>query len=125
MILGIGIDQCEVRRLSRQLESPADEFIAAVFRPGEIAYCTAKHSPAEHFAARFAAKEAVLKALAAAGGQGTFWQDIEISNDPDGRPRLELNGRLRQLAAELGVQNIHVSLTHTAELAAAVVIAEG
>ena len=125
MILGIGIDQCEVRRLSRQLESPADEFIAAVFRPGEIAYCTAKHSPAEHFAARFAAKEAVLKALAGAGGEGTFWQDILISNEPSGRPQVALDGRLRVLADRLGVRKIHGSLTHTAELAAAVAIAEG
>ena len=125
MILGIGIDQCDVRRMSRQMDSPEDEFVTSVFNPAEIAYCTQKHRPAEHFAARFAAKEAVLKALAGAGGEGTFWQDIQIVNEPSGRPQVALDGRLRVLADELGVRTIHVSLTHTAELAAAVVIAEG
>jgi len=125
MILGIGIDQCDVRRMSHELDSPGDEFVTSVFAPAEIAYCTAKHRPAEHYAARFAAKEAVLKALSATGGSGTFWHDITISNESSGRPVIVLNGRLRKLATELGVQNIHVSLTHTADLAAAVVIAEG
>ena len=125
MILGIGIDQCDVRRMRKQLEASVDGFVASVFLPAEIAYCTHKHRPAEHFAARFAAKEAVLKALATGGGAGTFWQDIEVVKEADGRPRLELEGRLRELADGLGVRTIHVSLTHTADLAAAVVIAEG
>lgn len=125
MILGIGIDHCDVQRMKRRLESSGSDFTASVFLPSEIAYCRGKHRPAEHFAARFAAKEATLKSLAAAAGQGTFWQDIQIANEPDGRPRLALNGRLRELAVKLGVRALHVSLTHTADLAAAVVIAEG
>lgn len=124
MILGIGIDQCEVRRMHRQLDPPANGFVTSVFRPAEIAYCSAKHHPAEHFAARFAAKEAALKALAAAEGEGSFWLDMEIINESDGRPRLELGGRLGELAGKLGVRTIHVSLTHTADLAAAVVVVE-
>ncbi len=124
MILGIGIDQCDVARMQRQLEASADRFVEALFLPDEIAYCQGKHRPAEHFAARFAAKEAVVKALAAAGGEGTFWKDIEIVRSPGGHPRIELTGRLRELAAGLGVSRIHVSLTHTADLAAAVVIVE-
>jgi holo-[acyl-carrier protein] synthase len=124
MVLGIGIDQCDVPRMRRQLETPANGFVEAVFLPAEISYCLGKHRPAEHFAARFAAKEAALKALAVGGGEGTFWLDIEIVNEPGGRPRLELSGRLRALAEELGAGRIHLSLTHTAETAAAVVIAE-
>jgi holo-[acyl-carrier protein] synthase len=125
MILGIGIDQCEVGRMQRQLAAAEDGFVTSVFLPDEISYCTNKHRPAKHFAARFAAKEAAIKALASAGGQGTFWHDIEITSEPDGRPLLVLSGRLGELADRLGVCSLHVSLTHTADLAAAVVIAEG
>jgi holo-[acyl-carrier protein] synthase len=124
MILGIGIDQCEVRRMQGQMEAPAERFVASVFLPAEIAYCRAKRRPAEHFAARFAAKEAVVKALAAAGGTGAFWRDIEVVREPGDGPRIELTGRLRDLAARLGARRIHVSLTHTKDLAAAVAIVE-
>jgi holo-[acyl-carrier protein] synthase len=125
MILGIGIDQFDVSRMRCRLADADDGFVESVFLPAEIAYCRDKRRPAEHFAARFAAKEAALKALARAGGKGTFWQDIEVTNEPDGQPRLELRGRLLALATELGVRSIHVSLTHTADISAAVVIAEG
>jgi holo-[acyl-carrier protein] synthase len=125
MILGIGIDQCEVRRMRRMLEVSPDEFVENVFLPAEIEYCTPKHRPAEHFAARFAAKEAVVKALAAGGAEGAFWQDIEVVRAANGRPRVELRGRLRAVAARLGVRTIHISLTHTTDLGAAVAIAEG
>lgn len=98
--------------------------MTSVFLPSEISYCNKKHNPAQHFAARFAAKEATLKALATAGGTGSFWLDIEIVNETDGRPRIELNGRLRELARGIGAKRIHLSITHTADQAAAVVIAE-
>ena len=86
MILGTGIDLCEVPRMQDKVGAAAANFVAQVFLPAEIAYCEAKRHPAEHFAARFAAKEAVVKALADAGGKGSFWLDIEISNEQDGRP---------------------------------------
>jgi holo-[acyl-carrier protein] synthase len=124
MILGIGIDQFDVQRMQKQLESAEDGFITSVFLPEEIAYCQQKHYPAQHFAARFAAKEATLKALASTGGKGTFWLDIKIQNEKDGRPIIELSGRLHELARGIGTKTIHVSLTHTAEQAVAVVIAE-
>lgn len=123
MILGIGIDLCDVRRMKRQLETDSG-FVADVFLPDEIAYCSPKHHPAQHFAARYAAKEAVVKALASAGGAGTFWLDIEIIRNPDGQPRAELRGRLRELADGLGVANIHLSMTHTDDTAAAVAVIE-
>ncbi len=124
MILGIGIDQCKISRLQRELSEPTRGFLQAVFLPPEIEYCHAKHKPAEHFAARFAAKEAIVKSLAGAQGTGTFWQDIEIKNTPEGQPHPILGGRLQVYAAELGVRTIHLSLTHTSDVAAAVAVAE-
>jgi holo-[acyl-carrier protein] synthase len=124
MILGTGIDLCEVSRMRAKVHTPADEFVAAVFLPGEIAYCGTKRHPAEHFAARFAAKEAVVKALAGTGGRGSFWQDIEIMNEQDGRPVVRLHGRAREMADRLGVRRVFVSLTHTRDLAAATVVLE-
>ena len=124
MILGVGIDQFDVQRMHKQIEASVDGFMASVFLPAEISYCNRNHNPAQHFAARFAAKEATLKALATAGGTGSFWLDIEIINETDGRPRIELSGRLRELASGIGTKRIHLSITHTAEQAAAVVIAE-
>ena len=125
MILGTGIDICEVSRMQAKTRIPADEFVTAVFLPGEIAYCGTKRHPAEHFAARFAAKEAVVKALAAADGGGSFWQDIEIMNEKNGRPVVRLHGRAREMADALGVRRVFVSLTHTRDLAAATVVLEG
>ena len=125
MILGIGIDQCEVRRMQRQLDPPANGFVTSVFQPAEIAYCNGKHHPAQHFAARFAAKEAALKALAAAGGKGSFWLDMEVINAA-GRatPGSSWADAWASWPARLGVRTIHLSLTHTADLAAAVVVVE-
>jgi len=125
MILGTGIDLCDVSRMEAKIKAPADEFVAQVFLPGEIAYCGSKRHPAEHYAARFAAKEAVVKALADTGGKGSFWLDIEISNEQDGRPVVRLHGRARELADALGVRRVLVSLTHIREMAAATVVLEG
>ena len=125
MILGTGIDLCEVSRMQAKIQAPADEFVAQVFLPGEVAYCEAKRHSAEHFAARFAAKEAVVKALAGADGEGSFWQDIEIMNEPDGRPVVVLHGRAKEMADALGVRRVFVSLTHTRDFAAATVVLEG
>ena len=125
MILGTGIDLCEVSRMQAKIQAPADEFVAQVFLPGEVAYCETKRHSAEHFAARFAAKEAVVKALAGADGEGSFWQDIEIMNEPDGRPVVILHGRAKEMADALGVRRVFVSLTHTRDFAAATVVLEG
>ncbi len=129
MIIGIGMDICDVGRMAEQIAeqiaAPGDGFVEAVFLPDEIAYCNGMRHPAEHFAARFAAKESVVKALAGAGGEGTFWQDIEIVREDTGQPRIALRGRLQELADGLGARKFHISLTHTATSAAAVVVVEG
>ena len=125
MILGTGIDLCEVSRMQAKVQAPADDFIARVFLPAEIAYCQAKRYPAEHFAARYAAKKAVVKALADTSRRGSFWLDIEIGNEQDGRPAITLHGRALEMADALGVRHVFVSLTHTREMAAATVVLEG
>jgi holo-[acyl-carrier protein] synthase len=125
LILGIGIDICDVRRLREQLARPDDDVIAAVFSAAEIAYCQGKRFPAQHFAARFAGKEAVVKALAATGGQGMFWLDIEILPEAGGQPAVRLSGRAAELAAGLGVTRVWISLSHIEDFATAGVVLEG
>ena len=125
MILGTGIDLCAVDRMRNRISAEADEFVSAVFLPGEIAYCQTKRHAAEHFAARFAAKEAVVKALADAEGRGSFWLEIEIRNEEDGRPVVRLHGRAHEMADRLGVRRVFLSMTHTRDLAAATVVLEG
>jgi holo-[acyl-carrier protein] synthase len=93
-----------------------------IFTPSEIAYCEGKAHPAQHFAARFAAKEALSKALAT-GWSGTFrWKDVEVVNDPSGRPRLIPHGTL---VDALGDATVHVSLSHSDSQVVAVVVLEG
>jgi len=126
MILGIGIDTIEVSRLERELCKPPDEFRDTVFFPTEIRYCESKKYPQMHYSARFAAKEAVIKAFANDELKGFFYHDIEIVNLPSGQPCVNLHGRLSAYAKQRGVTHINVSLSHTREqaIAVAVVIVE-
>jgi holo-[acyl-carrier protein] synthase len=123
MILGIGIDLCEVGRIRRLLEKDRERFVRRVFGEGERDYCDARRRPAIHYAARFAAKEAFLKAVGTGWRLG--WRQVEVVRGPSGRPELSLCGPAAELAARRGIGRIHVSLTHTAETAAAVVVLEG
>ena len=124
MIIGIGNDLLEIARMEDQLRGDREPFRDTVFTSGEIAYCETKRHPAEHYAARFAAKEALLKALAVDGQSGLMWREAEILNEPSGRPRVYLYGSLQNRARELHVQNIFITLSHTAGLAAASVVLE-
>jgi len=123
-ILGIGTDLLDVARMAKELESEGAGFRDTVFTPSEIVYCEAKRRPARHFAARFAAKEALFKAL---GGSapGSFWREVEVARPGDAPPRLLLHGGTKEAAARLGVKNILVSLSHTDSLAAASVVLQG
>jgi holo-[acyl-carrier protein] synthase len=122
MILGVGIDIIDVERIQAALDHPrtGDRFRTRVFTDEEVAYCTRRRNAAESFAARFAAKEAMMKALGRAYG----WREIEVIRGK-GAPSLRLHGRAQECAAALGIRRIHVSLSHTATLAIAYVIAEG
>ena len=125
MIVGTGIDICEVDRIRQALDSSHGlRFKQRVFTPREIAYAERKANPFERFAARFAAKEAGMKALGTGWRGGIGWCDLEVSNLPSGRPTLLFHGKAKEIATRLGAQNIALSLTHTAEQAMAMVILE-
>ena len=124
MILGIGTDLLDVARMAKELEEEGAGFRDTVFTPSEIAYCEAKRYPAQHFAARFAAKEALFKALSGSASRD-FWREVEVAGTGDAPPSLLLHGRVKEAADRLGVKNILVSLSHTASLASASVVLQG
>ncbi len=101
------------------------DFLTAVFTPAEISHCRGHRHPERAFAARFAAKEAVVKALAAAGGRGMFWLDVEIPAAGRGGHRAVLHDRAREMAGRMGVRRVHVSLAHSGELALAGAVLAG
>lgn len=124
MIVGVGIDVVEVRRMRELLSRHPERAPARLFTPEERAWCEARASPAECYAARFAAKEALLKALGRGLSAGIEWRDIRVVSDGNGRPRLELAGRAREQLVEIGGRRLHVSLSHDGGLAVAIVILE-
>jgi holo-[acyl-carrier protein] synthase len=122
MIFGIGIDLIEVTRVGKQLEK--DSFKEKIFTEKEIEYCTARKNFAECFAARFAAKEAFLKAIGTGWRGGISFREIEIANDNLGKPTICLQGKAKEFAVKNELDNIHVSLTHVKSNAGAIVIIE-
>ena len=124
MVVGIGIDIFSVRRMARELAQDGAGFRESLFTPGEIAYCEGKRSPAPHYAARFAAKEAAYKALGDGQPAGVSWRDAEVRNDPSGRSRLLLHGAFRDAASSVRAERIFLSLSHTREWAIATVVLE-
>jgi holo-[acyl-carrier protein] synthase len=126
VILGFGIDAVEIERIRRNVGGTrpgrrAERFLERCFTPAERAYCDARRDRASHYAARFAAKEAAIKALGAPPGMG--FRDVEVRREA-GPPRLELSGEAARAAAALGVSRIHLSLTHDGGLAVAGVVLE-
>lgn len=122
MIVGIGCDIIEIERIARAIKS--ESFIWRVFTAEEAAYCQRRgQQAAASFAARFAAKEAVLKALGTGLREGSL-QEIAVDNDGLGKPLVQLSGHFAMLAKQLGVKNIQISLSHSRELATAYVIME-
>lgn len=123
MVRGLGVDAVEVVRLRRALER-RPRLAERLFTEAELAYAERAVDPAPRLAARFAAKEAVAKALGVGIGP-ISWRDVEVARDAAGAPRLALSGGAARRAAGLGVERWHLSLTHTASLAVAAVMAEG
>lgn len=122
MVVGIGCDIIEIERIARAIKS--ESFIRRVFTAEEAAYCQRRGQQASaSFAARFAAKEAVLKALGTGLREGSL-QEIAVDNDVLGKPLVQLSGHFAMLAKQLGVKNIQISLSHSRELATAYVIME-
>jgi holo-[acyl-carrier protein] synthase len=124
MIVGTGIDIAEVPRIREAIERYGERFLKRIFTEGEIQYCESKANRVERYAARFAAKEAGMKAIGTGWNHGVRWRDIEVARKPGGRPTLQLHGKAAEFAAKLGATNIALSLTHTAEQAIAQVILE-
>lgn len=124
-IVGHGVDLVEVDRIAALLQAHSARFLARVFTPGEQAYAQGRRSAAQHFAARFAAKEAVLKALGTGWSGGIAWTDVEVTAEPTGRPTIILHGLAKCAADDLTIFRWHLSLTHTPTWAMASVIACG
>ena len=124
MIVGTGVDLAEVPRIRAAIERYGAKFIDRIFTPAEIAYVERKANRFERYAARFAAKEAGMKAIGTGWRRGVRWQDFEVANLPSGKPTLRFHGVAAQIADRLGVRNVSLSLTHTSELGMAHVILE-
>ena len=126
MILGIGVDVCEIGRIERALAGPSGaRFRARVFTTREVAYGRARgRTGLQSYAAAFAAKEAVLKALGTGWGKGLGWHAVEVVHDADGAPAIVLHGPARLLARRRGVGRTHLTLSHAGGLAVALVVLE-
>ena len=125
MILGIGVDIVEVRRIADAISRHGDRFLRRVFTEREIEYCRGKRLSAHiYFAGKFAAKEAFSKALGTGIARGVRWRDVEILNRPSGEPYLVLHGDTSQVCEQMGGKNLFVSISHTDNYAVAVVVIE-
>lgn len=122
-IHGIGIDVVEVERIASAIARHGEPFLARLFTDAERDYCAAQKRPELHYAARFAAKEAVSKALGTGIGGEAGWLDLEIIRDPLGAPKLLLHGAAAEFAKERGIPEIQISLTHAKDYAAANAVA--
>ena len=125
MILGLGIDIVEIDRIERAASRHGGRFLRRIFTEAEREFADSTARPAEHLAARFAAKEAAAKALGTGVAGGVRFREMEVVREGSGKPSMRLSGRAAERARELGATRVHVSLTHTRSHAAAVVVLEG
>jgi len=124
MIVGTGIDIAEVPRIRQAIERFGSRFLERIFTAEEMRYCDSKANRMERYAARFAAKEAAMKALGTGWNHGVRWVDCEVARAPGGRPTMVFHGKAGEFAAKLGVRNAALSISHTVEQAIAQVILE-
>ena len=124
LIFGIGIDIIEVARMEKQISDGGSSFQKRIFTENEITYCEQKRNKAQHYAARFSAKEAFFKAIGTGWRNGLTWKEIEVLNDDLGKPNIFLHGKTKQFIEDNHIKNIHLSLSHLKETAVAVVILE-
>jgi holo-[acyl-carrier protein] synthase len=120
MVIGIGIDIIEIDRIKNNVEKYGDEFLSRIYTSTEIEYCMPKANKYEHLAARYAAKEAVYKALATGWQEGLGWQDIEISNEPNGMPVANLSGKLKKFFSD--DKELKISMSHSRDYVTCVAI---
>jgi len=124
VIVGLGLDIAEIDRIEAAITRHGASFIERLFTPDEVSYCERYKNRYERYAARFAVKEAAMKALGTGWRYGVRWRDIEVTREPGGKPGLRLDGVARAFADRLGVRQISVSITHSGNLALAQVIFE-
>jgi holo-[acyl-carrier protein] synthase len=124
MIVGLGMDIAEIDRIEAAITRYGQPILTRLFTPAEVSYCESHKNRFERYAARFAAKEAAMKALGTGWSRGVRWRDIEVASEPSGKPVLRLEGRAREIAAHLGVKNISLTISHSGNLALAQVIFE-
>ena len=124
MIYGIGVDLVEIDRMERAITRSGPRLVERLYTADERAYCGAKRFPYPCFAARFACKEAFLKALGTGLRKHMRWRDVEVRRDPLGKPFLQLYGYLRERCADTGIRHVHLSLSHSAGHAIAQVVLE-
>ena len=124
-ILGIGTDITEVLRIAQMIERHGELFITRVYTPHEIEYCSTRKAATQHYAGRWAAKEAVLKALGTGWRRGISWRDIEVRNQASGAPTIELRGGARDVFERVGIAVMHISISHSRNHAIAYAVAEG
>lgn len=125
MVVGLGIDLIETQRIEQALRRYGERFERRVYTEAERDHCRSRADRVLALAARFAAKEACLKALGTGWAGGIGFRDVELRREGSGRPRIELHGLAAQWASRRGITRIHVSLTHQPGMAAAVVVLEG
>ncbi len=123
MIFGIGTDIIAISRMERSLESHP-RFAERIFTPGEISYCESKANKAQSYAARFAAKEALMKAIGTGWDGSINWIDIEVVNNEQGNPAFITHGKTKAFLESIGMTRLHLSLTHEKEFAVAYAIIE-
>ena len=124
-IIGIGTDIIECLRIAQMIERHGELFITRVYTPHEIQYCQSRKLATQHYAGRWAAKEAVLKALGTGWRKGISWRDIEIRNEPGGRPVVALRGGARDVIEQLGIAQMLISISHCRSHATAYALAQG
>ncbi len=122
-ILGIGTDIVECLRIAQMIERHGELFINRVYTPREIQYCQHRKAATQHFAGRWAAKEAVLKAVGTGWRRGISWRDVEIRNLSSGRPVVSLRGGVREVVEELGIGQVLISISHCRSHATAYAVA--
>ena len=124
-VLGIGTDITECLRIARMIDRHGELFIGRVYTPEEIRYCQSRKQATQHFTGRWAAKEAVLKALGTGWTRGISWRDIEVLNEPGGKPVVILRDGARKVAKSLGIVKMHISISHCRSHAVAYALAVG
>jgi holo-[acyl-carrier protein] synthase len=124
-IISIGTDIVECLRIGRMIEQHGELFLTRVYTPREIRYCQDRKHATEHFAGRWAAKEAVLKCLGTGWRKGLCWTDMEIRNDPAGMPRIKLFGGAREQAEKLNIADMLITISHCRAYATAYALALG